>query len=46
MLATILLCALQGLGLEGTVVDADGRTIVGAHVYITAARPRRGVGNL
>ena len=46
MLATIVLCAFQGFGLEGRVVDVDGRTIVGAHVYVTAARPRRGVGNL
>lgn len=46
MLATILLCALQELDLEGRVVDSSARALPGANVFIVSARPRRGVGNL
>jgi len=46
MLAALVLCAFQGLTLEGRVLDSDGRALAGAEVHVATARPRRGVGTL
>ena len=41
-----LVAAPQGAELKGVVTSNDERPIAGASVYISSARPRRGVGVL
>jgi len=46
ILGLFLLIAPQGAEMKGVVTGTDQRPLAGASVYITSARPRRGVGVL